>query len=203
MKAGLFFTAVHGNLASWIIRRVTGGPYSHVGIYFVDHRAPHDVYFESHWGQWDRNGKSGVRGPLPLVNLQAWESGSPKHILKIQPPLPVSEDEALEMFVALDDATRSIHYAKLQLFHNWIRCRLGLSWYWGHGSSRRWTCSETAVRVLPEWLRGRLRFSHQGIGDIIYDDIMPGGINGVYEAVEALLEADAMESRGETELGGC
>ena len=193
MKTGFFYTAIRRNFVSWIIRRVTGGPYSHVGIYFVDHRAPHDVYFESHWDKWEKNGKSGVRGPLPLVKLQAWGATDSRHILKIQDALPVTEDEALDMFVALDDATRSIHYARLQLLKNWVRARLGLMWYWGHGSDRHWTCSETAVRVLPARL-----WSHYGIPDKIADGIMPSGVNGVYEATEALLETTALET-----MGGC
>ncbi len=182
MKVGFFYTSVKGNFVSALIRRITGGKYSHVGVYFLNHIAANDAYFESHWGRWPGNGKSGVRGPLSLAKLMDWGEADSRNLLHIQAPLPVTVDEAIDMFVALQYATRNIHYAKLQLLKNWVRARLGLMWYFGHGSSRHWTCSETALQVLPARL-----WPHYGIPDIIADGIMPSGINGVYEATEALL----------------
>lgn len=63
MKPALYlFWTRDASLVGWLIRRVTAGPWQHVGIRFDQ------VYFEAHAFGSDK----GFRGPKPLSKLLAW-----------------------------------------------------------------------------------------------------------------------------------
>lgn len=151
MKVRLFFTADSSSFISRKICALTRGEFSHVGIVFYEATKPAE-YFES-WHKKDAAEKNGLRGPLPLEKLAQWQMEKPQYrrfeLMPANGFLPITETEAGYMRLELMAARAGIKYAGLQILQNLIALRLGLQISLRRGGARRWTCSETVVRVLP------------------------------------------------------
>ena len=175
------YTTDINSLAAAAIRSATDGDYSHVVVIF------HDMYYyESIWKM--ENGKTGVRGPIPLKNLLLWAEKSPQHVLKLQEPLKLNAAEVAKAEKIARESAVNIKYAPIQLLRNELYLRLGLRLKFGRkASTKRFTCSEFAARILPPRLWPNLE-----IGDVLWDDIVPSGSRGIglYERMEFLLNGN-------------
>jgi len=175
MKMRFGYSSDFSQLSTWAINRVTGG---HAHCFVIFHNGRREFYFESIFLKkydWKIDGyKNGVRGPIDFCHVVDWVKEKPeKRKLMLQPYpgfLPFSEDEVLTAFNLLSKSVHTIHYAPLQIVSNWIAARTGLEIrYWRTGA-KRWTCSETNFRTLPNWA-----WKYYGLPDVTADSMAPGG----------------------------
>ena len=198
MKLQAFFTA-SSTPASWAIRRVSGGQFSHTGLVFtmtadewetaregLNNAAcelirPHEnghyrVYFESWFRKWEFTGKNGVRGPIPFSHLAKWGS-EPGNVLDLI-DVPVLPESVPLMLAECGQAVKFMRYAMLQLGRNYLGFRLGRGVPLSARSRFKWTCSETDVRIIA---RGDPRFAvtRLRLGEQIFDEYAPSGRRGL------------------------
>jgi len=196
-----FYTAIHGNVGSALIRMVSG-PFSHVGL-VVD--PPPDgisgieemVYYESIWKE-KGNGKNGVRGPIPVERLYGWlidenaafapdwqpyglhsvyAKGKKGRLLCMQdvPPRPNQTERTIKQ---LNDAVEKVEYASYQTVVQQALHQL-LGWnrpHWAR-SPGKWNCAEMVARVLSPDIQMR---GFQA-GDKLFDTFTPWNI---YEGLD-------------------
>ena len=185
LKIRYGFTADTLSLPTWAINRATGGKYSHCFIIFYNGTRP--FYFESIATKDKKTGKTGVRGPYELRKVEDWALKSHRRLL-VYPNdgyLPLTTEECDKAYTMLCEAVHEIHYAHLQIVSNWFQQRLKTSLRFGAGSRKRWTCSETATRVIPPRL-----WHHFQLQDYNADAVVPSGSKGVsvLDAAQAMME---------------
>jgi hypothetical protein len=164
------------NWKTWVSKRVakiTKSPYSHVVIIFSTDED--EIYFESFYkADKQTSKKNGVRGPMPLSDLEEWVAEDPdERQLNIYPQvgyLPLTDHEVEAAYTELCKAVHHVYYAPVQIGLNLIAARLG--WYLKRrrGSTDKWTCSETCVRILPPRVWG-----YFGLQNYNADDFAPAG----------------------------
>ena len=191
MKMRIGYSVDADETVGQVICRVTGGPFSHTLIVFddVDQTGlTGSFYFESISKRDPNTRKTGVRGPIPLVNLLDWQKENPgSRSIEFSAHLPMDKDELKDAWRKLQAAKRRIKYAYLQCANNWIESRLGIYIHFGRKRGvKRWNCSETVIRILPSrfWI-------YFDLLDCRADDIVPSGskMESVREGVRKLLEA--------------
>lgn len=188
MRMGLNYSRSLNDPASDVIALTTGGYWSHVSMRFeLDEVEPQSiVYFESIWKTDPDTGKSGLRGPIPIANLEDWAKEDPHHKVYFQPWLPVTPQEALEAYSFLMRHVPLVKYAKLQLAQN---VHYALTGRWTIRRSNKpdllWQCAETIGRALPL----RIQRDFFGIGDAVFGMLVPSGTRGIgiMERMEELL----------------
>jgi hypothetical protein len=183
MKMRIGFTADDRSFVSRAIQHVTGGRYSHCLVIF-DQQDGEPIYFESIFKRDPATGKNGVRGPIPLYHVTDWVAEKPGRRFYTLGPLPMTEQEVEGAYFRLAAAVHTIRYAPFQIIRNWIRSRIGLNLYFGLGSPYEWTCSETALRVIPR------RFAEYfDLGDHHFDYYAPSGhrLPSVYDGVTRMI----------------
>lgn len=198
MKMRWGYTSAWNELATEFITQVTGGPFAHCfAVFYPEQGRP--MYFESIVKSWSqpetRKRKNGVRGPLLLDTVYEWLTRDiHNRRLHLQPMcgyLPFATTEVEAAYNTLAAAVHDIRYSPAQIFHNWLEQRLGLYWHWGRGSTRRWTCSETCIRVVPS------RYWHYyDLLNLRADNITPSGRRGMslFSGTEALIAAEGTRS---------
>ena len=168
------YTADTSQLATKLICRVTGGEYAHVFAVFYGEDCGRPIYFESISKRDPVTNKTGVRGPLLLDNVRDWRDRKPStRRFWIQPEygyLPFDDAECDAAYKTLAGAVHTITYAPTQIVRNWLRQRISLNFFWGIGSERSWTCSETCARITPPRLQ-----HYFDLGRYNFDDITPSG----------------------------
>lgn len=187
MKMRFGYTSDTTEIGTKIICRVTGGPYSHVFVDFLDNDGQ-EVYFESLWKKDPTTGKDGLRGPMPLSNVVDWQAEDVAHRrLEMQPAdgwLPLSQTEAQAAYDTMLSMVGRIRYAPGQLVQNWFGRRTGLFVRFGGGSRNAWTCSETCIYCLPSrfWNCYEIPF-------FTADDQAPSGtgLPSIYEGTRKLI----------------
>ena len=182
------YTADTRSMATKLMCRVTGGNYSHVFPIFYGPDCGRPLYFESICKRDLATGKTGVRGPILLCNVRMWRNQHPKRRRFVTQPeygyLPFDDQECTAAYKTLAAATHNVTYAPTQIVRNWLKQRLRVNLYFGHGSQDDWTCSETCARVTPARLQ-----HHFDLGRYNYDDITPSGprLMSVERATEAMI----------------
>jgi len=156
MKMRFGYSVDLTSIVSRGICRVTDGDYAHCFAVF-DEAEGDPFYFESisktvkHRSEagvdlW----KDGVRGPVPLKNLEGWAAEKPtKHIYELTDYLPFTDEEIQETYRMLCIACHDIQYATLQCANNWVESRLGIyaTTKWFRNAGTHWNCSETLMRT--------------------------------------------------------
>jgi len=225
MKLQLFYTA-DGSLVNRLILSATRGEFAHVGIlltmtredwerlqeiakafgmdYWVrilprDPDGQYRCYFESCLGKDDRTGKTGVRGPYPFLRLSGWYQTNPlSHKLHIQ-DVPLAEEEIWSVVPMMFRAVKEIHYAKMQLWHNWLGQRLGRGIALRSRSKDKWTCVEFAARVITA-ASPVFAAKYLELGDVLFDELAPScgrkGKPGLFEMVEGVSRRGAEDAEG-------
>jgi len=190
VKMRLGYTSRESSVVSRRICKITGGQWSHVFAIFYGAGEP--LYFESSWKRDKHTQKTGVRGPIPLSNVEDWQAESPDdHLFVTQPVagfLPLSSGEVEGSFEIMDEAVHRVHYAKLQLAQNWISRRLGIFLHLGRGSVIEWTCSEAILRAcIPPRLWVYFDLLNFGA-----DDYAPSGTNGpsIFDATQSMIDGE-------------
>lgn len=145
--------------------------------------------FESRAGRDSVTNRTGVRGPVPLSELDIWQAESPEKraygLQQIVLPKGANADElGLCAFGICAWASRNVSYAPLQLWWNYVGFRAGRGVPLGRRTSDKWTCVEMVVRALPPWYSVPLL----GLGDVLYDEYAPSSGRlpkvGLYELIE-------------------
>lgn len=137
MKMWLFWTRGSG-IVDWLICRVTGGDWSHVGIRFDDQ------YFEAHGFGKDK----GFRGPKPLSKLVAWarEPGNAVEFLAV----PMMPDDIMACLAWCEaEANRARRgYDLVQLLRIYAVRRLSWLGLTVASDPSRVCCHEAVIRCL-------------------------------------------------------
>ena len=185
------YTTDRRTLVGRAVCYVTAGPWSHCLTIFRGMGEP--FYFES-IGKWDKTtGKTGVRGPIPLKNLQDWVGEAPGRSFATQPAgkatLPFAEAHCEAVYDMLCEAVHDIGYAYLQCANNWLESRTGIYIHIGHKLSRRdWTCSELCTHCIPSiwWKEYGLLYARA-------DEIVPSGnqLLSLWDGTKAVLRQTA------------
>jgi len=181
MRLGFMFSSKDDSALSRRICSVVDGSRSHAMIR-IETNDGQEEYWESWHKKDELTGKDGVRGPRSMADLLAWEQESEKHHLTIQDYLPLTAGEVLTAYAKLLWARENIEYAHVQLGLNWFHNRLHIRLGSRLGSSQKWHCSETGLRVLPPRLWPEFM-----IPDIIADMVTPSGEFGLMEHAAAVL----------------
>lgn len=214
MKLQYFYTADRSSLVNRLIMRACGADYAHVGPMFTLTQADMQVvcdlmrrdvpvglydeiylwpcgqyrmYFESIWSMDGRTRKTGVRGPYCYSKLVKWAGESEHRVLDLQDVLGLSESDIWMALQKALDAVPFIRYAKLQLWSNWKRLRLGAGIRPSMRTRDKYTCVEYCAVILPPWYQ-------VDVLDCLYnliEELPPssGRIGGLRERVEAHNEA--------------
>lgn len=135
-KVYIFFTATD-TLVSKLIRFVTKGQWSHVGIGFKD-KDGSEFYYEALAGK-------GFRGGKAMSDLVSWQSEKPKSrsvaILDI-PALRDGGDQFLGMAMAYSN---TVTYGEMQLLAHFFVAKLGMSL---KNTPNKVICSEIVSRIV-------------------------------------------------------
>lgn len=213
MKLQLFYTA-DSTIINRMILSATRGQFAHVGILLTMTEAdwfrmrgiartfnlhfwvqilPRDpdgnrrCYFESILGTDDRTHKTGVRGPYPFLRLSGWYQEAPERRKLHLQDVPLAEEEIWSVVPMMFKAVQEIHYAKMQLWHNWLGQRLGRGIAVRSRSRDRWTCVEFAARVITA-ASPALAAEYLALGDVLFDELAPScgrkGKPGLFEMIE-------------------
>jgi len=189
MKMRWGYTVDRSEIISRAICRITGGVFSHSFAIFYDDpdHAGAPYYFESIGKRDATTGKTGVRGPIALGNVQQWAQERPRRLFALQPAegfLPFTDEECRAAKAKLLAAVPRVSYAHSQILQNWLAQRTGVRVSFRFGSVDRWTCSETCVRVTPR------RLDHfYGLPELSPDDIPPSGerLVSLWSGTQAML----------------
>jgi len=202
MKLQAFFTSEDSLLGN-IIKRATGGQYMHVGLLFTTNEETLErmkcaypdlpwqevaadpagkvrFYFESSWSKDKHTGKTGVRGPYSIEKLLNWKNRHKSRHVEIE-DIKVNGN-VFNAILLLQEARRAIHYAHWQLYQNFKMFKFNKGISLNKRSRRKWTCSETVVRIIhildANFARDRFE-----IGEYIYDEYAPSSVKGpgIYE----------------------
>ena len=140
-ELSIFFTASRGPI-EWLIRRVTGGEFSHCGIK-ID-----DEYYEAHaFGE-----SKGFRGPKPWVKLSSW-ARLPGNRLEVVylPEVDYAGVETVRAWCHEEANKRKRGYSLGNLLQIWACVRfLGRLGFVPKSDPSRLICSESAVRALRQ-----------------------------------------------------
>jgi len=182
------YTVDTGEFLSRMIAKITQDRWSHVFPVFYSDNHAEPYYYESIWSKDKDTGKTGVRGPRPLSKVWDWmQEDTSRHLHTMQPTtgfLPFTPTECEAAKSRLIAATYDVKYARSQIALNYLMQMTGIRLAFRLGSTRRWTCSETCVRVTPRRLQ-----HYFGIPNLSADDIPPSGnkLVSVWSGTEAML----------------
>lgn len=141
MKMFLFWTRGPG-LVSWLIRRVTGGDWQHVGVRFDRERER--VYYEAHAYGEDK----GFRGPKPLNKLLAW-ARQPGNVVEFQEmDIPQADIAYCLAWCEAEANEQRRGYDVAQLLRIWVVRRLKWLGLTVANDPRRVCCHEAVIRML-------------------------------------------------------
>jgi len=167
----------------------TMAPYSHMALGF-SLLGDGEVYYESYWLRDSDTGRTGVRGPLPMSDLDAWVSGN-KYRKADQLELYYPPDLVKIAMAYCDSCVGKIGYSHIQLVQNLKLSIFGTAPRPDNATPEAWTCSEFPARVIdyidPGSVGdpgGPLR-KFLGVGThVTFDSVTPAGKYGLWEAME-------------------
>ena len=188
----LGFTDDTASLGNKVTRNVTKGP-GHVIVIVLEVKADgtHDQYYFESIGKTDSvTHKSGVRGPIPITDVETWAAAAKTRSFITVPEigfLPLTQHEAEDAVCKMRNAVNTIYYAPLQLASNGLAARLHLRVTFGDGSPLSWTCCEMPIRtrvIPPRW------WDLVGMDNINADEIWPGGTSmySLYAAAQRIVD---------------
>ncbi len=174
------YTNDANSVSNWSIRVGTGGSYAHALVMFHYEDGSREYYESISKSRKivSRSGsvyiKNGLGGPFPAGKIIDWAAQKPsKRSCYFQEVLGLTQEEigACEAFLVRH--VPFISYAKGQILQNaryLVTGRLGKVKYI---SPKKWTCSETAFRCLPDRVR-----IFCGVDNFCCDWITPSGQRG-------------------------
>lgn len=130
---------------SRVIKRVTGGEYSHMGIIFR-FDSGREIYFESLFS-------AGVTGPSDVDKLKEWVRANAERRVLIEQLSWLTPEQCQHIYRLAYAQSGKAGYGKVQVISHWWMERVGKRYgFRMRNTPDRQTCSEFVTRVLLRYV---------------------------------------------------